>query len=139
MEAIKSISDIKTIENFQDSNGHKQYLLQTYRELINNLSKIAEEVTEYKKIQKEILKEINKYSEDDTNSDVIVNDNEIVEDYVVEEPVKEEKVKTKKTTKNLDTVVASTEEPVTEIKTKKTTKKSDTVSVPVPVPVPVPV
>ena len=35
---VKSISDIKSMDQFKDSIEHRQYLLQIYREYINKLS-----------------------------------------------------------------------------------------------------
>jgi len=131
MEVIKSISDIKSVKLFPDSKVHRQYLLQKYIDFINKLSKIADEVTEYQKIKTELLKQINEYSEDDTNSEIIINNVVGAGDTSVEadeeEPNTEEKPKAKKITKKADIVTVTTEEPVTKVK--KTTKKIDIVDI----------
>jgi hypothetical protein len=128
MEVIDSISNIKTIENFPNSQEYKKYLLTSYRNIISRLSLMADEVIEYKKIQEVLLKNINIYSEDNTNNEIIVNDHVPEEDIEISEPT-EEKPKTKKSTKKTETVTVSEDQPTEDKpKTKKSTKKTEPVS-----------
>ena len=130
---VKSISDIKSIEHFKDNIEHKQYLLQIYREYINKLSNLAELATEYRLISTKVLENINKYADDVSNNEIIVNYNVIDEDNQIEEQdinlESEVKTKTKKTTKKnvieqkieSESLEQSEEKP--KAKSAKTTKK----------------
>ena len=99
---VKSISDIKSIEHFKNVIEHKQYLLQIYRQYMNELSNLSVLATEYRGITTEVLKNINKYEDDVSNNEIIVNFNIINEDNQIEQQLEldsELKAKTKKINK----------------------------------------
>ena len=135
---VKSISDIKSLDQFKDSIEHRQYLLQIYREYINKLSNLAELATEYRLITSKVLDKISMYEDDISNNEIIVNYNIIDEDNQIEQldielnsevkpKAKLTKASKKVTTESVDEPTVVEEKP--KAKSAKTTKKVITESV----------
>lgn len=114
-EAIKSLTDIKTSNDFSNNIEYKSYLVNNYRLLVNKINSLAIEIKEFEKIRKNILESINIFSEDSNNNDVIININTDDNTIEIEE---DDKPKAKKISKR-------TEDSEEKSKAKKTSKKTE--------------